>query len=98
MEQNAPVDMEKLAMLARIRLTDAEKTAFSAQVTGILGFFQTLQSVDVTGIAPMAHPFEAEAPLRDDRPGEPWTAARALRNAPAARDDQIVVPKVVEDA
>jgi len=98
MEQAPPVDIEKLAQLARLQLTEEEKAAFSGQLAEILGYFQQLQSVDVTGIAPMAHPFEAEAPLRPDKPGTPWPAARALRNAPAARDNQIVVPKVVEDA
>jgi aspartyl-tRNA(Asn)/glutamyl-tRNA(Gln) amidotransferase subunit C len=97
--QNRPeIDIEKLAALARIQLTDAEKAAFAEQVTDILGFFQQLQEVDVSGIAPMAHPFEADAPLREDVPAEPWPPARALANAPAARDNQVVVPKVVEDA
>ncbi len=98
MEQAPAVDIEKLAELARLHLTEEEKAVFSAQVADILGYFRQLQAVDVTGIAPMAHPFDAEAPLRDDKPGAPWPPARALRNAPAVRDKQIGVPKVVEEA
>jgi len=98
MQDRPEIDIEKLAMLARIELTEEEKTALSAQVADILGFFRKLQEVDVSGITPMAHPFEAAAPLREDVPDHPWTAKRSLSNAPASREDQVVVPKVVEDA
>lgn len=85
-------------MLARIQLTEEEKEAYSGQLADILGFFQELQEVDVAGIRPMAHPFDAEAQLREDVAGDPWPAQRSLSNAPSARENQIVVPKVVEDA
>ena len=98
MQEPPEVDIDKLAMLARIHLTDEEKAAFAGQVSDILGFFQRLQEVDVEGIEPMAHPFEASALLREDAPVMPWKPARALKNAPAARDEQVIVPKVVEDA
>lgn len=98
MQDGPEIDIDKLAALARVHLTDAEKAAFSKQVPEIIGFFRTLQELDVDGIAPMAHPFEAVPELREDRPGAAWNPERALLNAPASRDDQVVVPKVVEDA
>ncbi|MGA1205286.1 MAG: Asp-tRNA(Asn)/Glu-tRNA(Gln) amidotransferase subunit GatC [Opitutales bacterium] len=98
MQERPEVDIEKLAMLSRIQLTDEEKAAFSGQLSDILGFFQKLQEVDVEGIRPMAHPFEAEPFLREDVPAQPWEPQRSLANAPAARDNQVIVPKVVEDA
>jgi aspartyl-tRNA(Asn)/glutamyl-tRNA(Gln) amidotransferase subunit C len=98
MQDRPEVEIDTLAMLARIQLTEEEKAAFSGQLADILGFFQKLQEVDVSGISPMAHPFEAEAPLREDEAGEPWEPERSLRNAPAERENQVVVPKVVEDA
>jgi aspartyl-tRNA(Asn)/glutamyl-tRNA(Gln) amidotransferase subunit C len=98
MQERPEVDIDKLAMLSRIQLTEEEKAAYSGQLADILGFFQKLQKVDVSGIAPMAHPFEAEAPLREDVPGEAWAPERSLQNAPAQRENQVVVPKVVEDA
>ena len=97
MNDGPDVDMEKLAALARIHLTAEEQAAFHSQIRDILGFFQQLQTVDVSGIEPLAHPFETPAPLRDDVPGESWGAERALLNAPASRDEQLVVPKVVEE-
>ncbi len=98
MQERPEIDIEKLCALARIELSEAEKEAFSAQLPDILGFFQKLQQVDVDGIPPMAHPFEAEAPLREDRAVDPWDPGRSLANAPLTRDNQVVVPKVVEDA
>lgn len=98
MQESPGVDIDKLARLSRIQLSEREKTAFSAQVADILGFFQKLQDVDVEGIAPMAHPFEAAAPLREDVPATPWEPGRALLNAPASREDQVIVPKVIDDA
>jgi aspartyl-tRNA(Asn)/glutamyl-tRNA(Gln) amidotransferase subunit C len=98
MQERPEVDIDKLAMLSRIQLTDEEKKAFSGQLSDIIGFFQKLQAVDVEGITPMAHPFDAEAPLRDDQAAEPWAPERSLSNAPASRENQVIVPKVVEDA
>ena len=98
MQERPEVDIDKLAMLSRIQLTEEEKAAFGSQLADILGFFQKLQEVDVSGIQPMAHPFEAEAPLREDVAQDPWPAGRSLGNAPASRDNQSVVPKVVDDA
>jgi aspartyl-tRNA(Asn)/glutamyl-tRNA(Gln) amidotransferase subunit C len=98
MQERPEVDIEKLAMLSRIQLTEEEKSAFSNQLADILGFFQKLQEVDVEGITPMAHPFDAEAPLREDTVAGSWAPERSLGNAPASRDNQVVVPKVVEDA
>jgi aspartyl-tRNA(Asn)/glutamyl-tRNA(Gln) amidotransferase subunit C len=92
------IDIERLAALARLRLSDEEKTEFSQQLSQILGFFQQLQSIEVGEIAPMSHPFETDAPLREDDPSPGWSPQRALLNAPASRDNQLVVPKVIEDA
>ncbi len=98
MQERPEVDIDKLSMLARIQLSEEEKEAYSAQLSDILGFFQKLQEVDVEGIPPMAHPFEVEASLREDVSTQPWEPARSLSNAPAVRENQVVVPKVVEDA
>jgi len=98
MQERPEVDIDHLAALSRIHLSDEEKSAYAAQLSDILGFFQKLQEVDVTGISPMAHPFEMSPTLREDAASTPWEATRALRNAPVQRENQVVVPKVVEDA
>jgi aspartyl-tRNA(Asn)/glutamyl-tRNA(Gln) amidotransferase subunit C len=92
------MDIDYVANLARLALSAEEKTRFAAQLGDILAYFEKLNAVDVSGVEPMAHAFPVFNVLDEDvaRPG--LTVAEALRNAPAVRDNQIVVPKVVEDA
>ncbi len=92
------IDIEYVARLARITLTPEEKAGFSAQLGQILDYMERLGKVDVEGIEPTAHAFAMENVWADDEAAEPFSVDEALRNAPAAREDQIVVPKVVEDA
>ncbi len=92
------IDIDYVARLARIELTEEEKQTFTTQLENILAHADKLNQVDVSGVEPMAHAFALENVLDDDEPGPALSAEQALRNAPAQRDNQIVVPKVVEDA
>lgn len=92
------IDIDYVARLARIDLTDEEKQTFTAQLEDILAYVEKLNSVDVSGVEPMAHAFPLENVLDEDVPHDPLPVEDALRNAPAQRDNQVVVPKVVEDA
>jgi aspartyl-tRNA(Asn)/glutamyl-tRNA(Gln) amidotransferase subunit C len=91
------MDIDHIARLARIDLTDAEKAQFGAQLDSILDYFERIQQVDVDGIEPTAHAFAVENVWRtDDEPG-PTLPVEVLRKmAPAERDNEVVVPKVVE--
>ncbi|MBI5382014.1 MAG: Asp-tRNA(Asn)/Glu-tRNA(Gln) amidotransferase subunit GatC [Opitutae bacterium] len=94
----SPTDLniDHVAHLARIALTPEEKTQFAAQLGDVLAYIEQLKTVDIAGIEPTAHAFPIYNVWADDvaRPGLPVEAA--LRNAPAQRDNMIVVPKVVE--
>lgn len=92
------IDIDYVARLARIQLTDTEKAAFSRQLDDILNYFNSIKAVDVEGIEPTAHAFPFYNIWQEDEPSETFTPEMALRNAPARRLDQVVVPKVVEDA
>ncbi|MEM8549208.1 MAG: Asp-tRNA(Asn)/Glu-tRNA(Gln) amidotransferase subunit GatC [Verrucomicrobiota bacterium] len=93
-----PIDIDYVAKLARIDLSDEEKATFTNQLGDILSYVEKLNAVDVSGVEPMAHAFPLENVLDADEPHEPLPVKDVLRNAPAQRDNQIVVPKVVEDA
>jgi aspartyl-tRNA(Asn)/glutamyl-tRNA(Gln) amidotransferase subunit C len=90
------LDLAYVANLARLALTGAEREKFARQLGDILQYVEKLKQVDVTGVEPMAHAAPVFNVWADDvaRPGLP--VEQALRNAPAQRDQQIVVPKVVE--
>jgi len=98
MADTPQIDMDRLAHLARIALTEEEKVRYAAQLGDILGYFEKLQEVDVEGIEPTAHGIPSGNVLRPDEPRAAFTPEEALANAPAQRENQVVVPKVVEDA
>ncbi len=90
------LDIDHVAKLARLALTTEEKAKFSQQLGDVLHHIEQLGKVDVTGVEPTAHAFPIVNVWANDvvRPG--LTVEAALRNAPAQRDNMIVVPKVVE--
>ena len=96
---NSPeINIDYVAKLARIELTSEEKEKYSQQLGQILGYFQKLSEIDVSNVEPSAHAHAIYNVWREDIEGEPMNVADALMNAPAQRDNQIVVPKVVDDA
>jgi len=97
MASSNDIDIAHVAALARIELSDAEKQKFAGDFQTILGFFEKLNAVDVSALEPCAHAFPVFNVLRDDVPTETLPTDALLKNAPAARDDQIVVPRVVDD-
>jgi len=92
----AELDIDHVAKLARLALTPEEKAKFAQQLGDVLHHIEQLSKVDVSGVEPTAHAFPIYNVWADDvaKPGLPVEAA--LRNAPAQRDNMIVVPKVVE--
>ena len=90
------LNIDHIAKLARLALTPGEKATFSQQLGDVLHHIEQLSKVDVSGVEPTAHAFAVTNVWGDDvaRPGLP--VDQALRNAPAQRDNMIVVPKVVE--
>lgn len=92
------IDIDYVAQLARLELTPEEKQTFSAQLEQVLGYMQVLNKLDTEGVEPTAHAFPLENVLDEDEPTEPLSPQEALRNAPLARDNFVVVPKVVGDA
>jgi aspartyl-tRNA(Asn)/glutamyl-tRNA(Gln) amidotransferase subunit C len=96
MTPDSQLNLDYLANLARLALTAEEKAKFAGQLGDILHYVEKLKQVDVTGVEPMAHASPVFNVWEADvaRPGLPVDAA--LRNAPAQRQQMIVVPKVVE--
>ena len=97
MSEQPHIDIDYVADLARIELTDKEKSTLSAQLDQILDHFEKLSAVDVDGIEPMAHTQNIYNVWRTgDAPGAPLKAETLVEMAPEQRDNQVVVPKVVE--
>lgn len=97
-DRSPDIDIDYVANLARLALSDEEKVRYSAQLEGILDYFAKLRDVDVEGVKPSAHAFDLENVWQLDEVKQGLPTEAALQNAPAQRDNQIVVPKVVDDA
>lgn len=96
MASSDEIDIERVASLARLALTPAEKAEYTRQIGDILKNIEHLKKVDVSAVEPTAHAFPLFNVWREDVPMPSLPVATALRNAPAQRNHMVSVPKVVE--
>jgi aspartyl-tRNA(Asn)/glutamyl-tRNA(Gln) amidotransferase subunit C len=90
-------EIERLAQLARLTLTDGEKEQFAGQLPKIVGFVDTLQSATLSSEAVEGINQSVDS-LRDDEvSGTRLTVGQLEKLAPAWRKNQVVVPAVFED-
>jgi aspartyl-tRNA(Asn)/glutamyl-tRNA(Gln) amidotransferase subunit C len=90
-------DVEHVARLARLALTDAEKERMEAELSSILQYIDALSALDVEGVEPTSHAVPLVNVMRDDdvRPCLPVDAM--LANAPDRAGDSVRVPRIIED-
>ena len=89
-------DVEKIAHLARLGLTESEIPQTTATLNNILGLTDAMQAVDTTGIEPLTHPLEATQRLRADTVTEQNQRDAYQAVAPAVENGLFLVPKVIE--
>ncbi|WP_416190764.1 Asp-tRNA(Asn)/Glu-tRNA(Gln) amidotransferase subunit GatC [Neisseria sp. CCUG12390] len=90
-------DVEKIAKLSRLRLTDQEQAQTLQELNDIFAMVEKMQGVDTEGIEPMAHPHEVALRLREDRVTETDHAAEYQAAAPEVRNRLYIVPQVIEE-
>lgn len=96
MSRISRTEVERIAALARLSLSDAEGERLAAELDTILDYVDTLSELDTRGVEPTAHVVALATPLREDRPVEPMDPEAALVNAPEREGSAFVVPKVIE--
>jgi len=89
-------DVERVALLARLSLSDQEADRLVREFDSFLGYIDTLQEIDTTGVVPTAHPISLPTPTRPDRAAAAMDAELAVANAPEAAASAFLVPKVIE--
>ena len=96
----SPDDLKRLALLAKITVSDADVTALQTQLGGIFELIDELQAVDTTGVEPLAHPLDVmqhmSQRLREDRVTETDQRAANMANAPVEENGLFLVPKVLD--
>lgn len=89
-------DVKRVALLARIEVTDAESEQILGQLNGVFGLIERMQSVNTTGVEAMAHAQDVVARLRPDAVTENDQHELFQSVAPAVEGDLYLVPKVIE--
>lgn len=89
-------EVETIAELAKLKLTDAEKAVFQEQLSAILDYAEMLQQVDTTGIPPTASALPLKNVMRADRVTLSISNEEALYNAPEADDGSFKVRAVLD--
>jgi|TARA_B110000438_G_scaffold38693_1_gene38493 aspartyl-tRNA(Asn)/glutamyl-tRNA(Gln) amidotransferase subunit C len=89
-------EVEKIAQLARLHISEADADEVASRITDILALIDQMQSVDTETVEPMAHPLDVTQRLRVDTVTEKDRRDELQTLAPAAQDGLYLVPKVIE--
>ena len=93
-------DVQRIAHLSRLELSQAEAEAVLPQLQAIFSLVEEMQAVDTTGLEPLAHPIlflrDLAQPMRVDRVNESDHRAENMQSAPAQHEGYFLVPRVIE--
>ncbi|MEL6858406.1 MAG: Asp-tRNA(Asn)/Glu-tRNA(Gln) amidotransferase subunit GatC [Pseudomonadota bacterium] len=89
-------DVRKVARLSRIAVAEENLETLASELTGIMGWIEQLNEVDVDGVAPMTSVVASTLPMRDDVVTDGDIQGQVLANAPKSEEGFFVVPKAVE--
>lgn len=87
-------DVEHVAKLARLELTEEEKAKFSKQLGDILKYVEQMNKVDTTDVEPMSHAIPIVNVMREDKVVSEQTKEELMANAPSEEDGFFRVPKI----
>ena len=90
-------EVEKVARLARLEITPAERDTFAKQLSEILTHVEKLKQYDTGGIEPTATVLGQVNVFRDDVVRSSLPVEKALANAPEREGDGFRVPKILEE-
>jgi aspartyl-tRNA(Asn)/glutamyl-tRNA(Gln) amidotransferase subunit C len=91
-------DVAHVAHLARLSLTEEEIERFTAQLAAVLGHAADVAALDLSSVAPTAHPLPLVNVLRQDEERPSLDREEVLAQAPAAEDGRFKVPRILGEA
>jgi aspartyl-tRNA(Asn)/glutamyl-tRNA(Gln) amidotransferase subunit C len=89
-------EIQRVAMLARLRLTAEEEERFTEQLDKILQYMDKLNQLDTSEVQPLAHAVDIVNALREDKVTNRPNVDALLANAPARDETFFRVPKIIE--
>ncbi len=91
-------DVEKVAGLARLKLTEEEISEMADKLSQVISYVTVLDEVDVSNVEPMAHVADVANVFREDAVRESRPREAALGNAPKSDGKYFLVPQILENA
>jgi aspartyl-tRNA(Asn)/glutamyl-tRNA(Gln) amidotransferase subunit C len=89
-------DLDRIARIARLRLTAGERKRLQRELDSILGMIEQMREADVSNVDPLTHINNRNQRLRIDAPSRAIDRDRLMANAPEKEDNLFTVPKVIE--
>ncbi len=90
------MDIEKVAKLARLRLSEEEKKKFEGQMEQILAHIEQLNRIDTTGVEPTSHAIPIHNAFREDEVRPSFPKEEVLGIAPEEEEGHFKVPRIIE--
>ncbi len=89
-------DVEHVAVLARLGLSEEEKKLFTQQLSNILGFAETINKLPTEGIPPTSHSIPLKNVFREDKVIPCKDIESIVANAPEEESHMFRVPRILE--
>lgn len=90
-------DVEKVALLGRLKLTDAELDAYTNSLGQIIEYVERLNEVPTDDVEPMVHAVELSNVFRPDEVRPSLPRREALANAPKSDGSFFLVPQILDE-
>lgn len=87
--------VEHIAKLARLEVSEAQATEYSKQLSNVLKYFEQIEKVDMRGVEPLVTPTEIESYWREDQSRQELSVEEIAANAPDRVGNLFKVPPVV---
>lgn len=88
-------EVEHVAKLARLELTEQEKILYTEELNAVLGFMDTLNQLDISHVPPTSHVLDIKNVFREDVVEPSMEPEEVVANAPASKNNQFRVPKIM---
>lgn len=90
------MDIEKVARLARLELSEEEKVTFGNQLEQVLNYMEQLNRLDTTGVEPTSHAIPIFNVFKEDEVKPSFPQEEVLAIAPNGEEGYFKVPKIIE--
>ena len=89
-------DIDKIANLAKLHLSEAEREKFASQLSDIVSYIEKLNQLNTDDVKPLAHVNDLTNVFREDKARPSMEKQDVFKNSPQHDDEFFLVPKVIK--